>query len=85
MLLISSTTISAWKIERSFPTVNGLLQLSEYFEVNLHALFHADLSKDKAESAKPDYLYGTKTKAEIEADLKVLWEEMEKLKEKKSE
>lgn len=84
MIGVSDASISHYEKSKGFPELAGVLKLAQIFEVNLHALFFADLSKDKEESAKADYKYGNKTKAEIEEDIRQLWAEIEAMKEAKN-
>lgn len=44
LLGVKKATVSTYEIGRNFPTVEGLLKISDLFKVDLESLFFADLT-----------------------------------------
>lgn len=76
------TRISGWENDASYPDVKTLLEIADFFEVNLESLFFTDLEKEKRNSSDPDFRIGNTTFGELSEQVRKLWEEIEAIKEK---
>lgn len=56
---VKKAAVSTYEIGKNFPTVEGLIKIADFFEVNLDALFYSDLTgevgSDRVEEPQEPY------------------------------